>query len=76
MDDEELELGFAIEAAAVRKIDWLIIGVDFVRRLVSEVETGLSNVEQMLCSHANHTAEQQAFADAARLDIETLTQEE
>lgn len=73
MDDDEDVLVFTSRA---RKIDWLIIAVDAARRFVGEVETVLANVEQMLVGQANYEAEQNAFADQARLDIETLTQEE
>lgn len=73
MDDDELTV---IEPRPLRKIDWLIIGVDFVRSIVSEVENALSKAELVLCSHANHEAEQRDFADAIRRDIETLTQED
>lgn len=74
MDDEEdVELDLS---ARIRPIDWLILGIDFVRRMTGEVESALGNVEQMLVTQANFDAEQKAFADQARLDIETLTQEE
>lgn len=75
MSDEEL-VGSFIEPAKARGIDFLILGVDFVRRSVGMVEEALSNLEQVLCSHANYRADQEAFADAVRLDIESLNQEE
>lgn len=76
MDDDDLGLETFAPVSKARPIDWLIIGIDFARRLVGEVETAMANVEQMLVGHANYQAEQQAFADQVRLEIESLTQED
>lgn len=75
MDDEHF---VEVELAPVKatRLDFFIFGVDFTRRVVGAVEELLSNVEQALMMHANYLIEQRAFADAARRDIETLTQEE
>lgn len=74
MGDEPLEV--ELSSYPARKIDFLILGVDFLRRSIGMVEEAFSNVEQVLIAHANHTAEQKAFADAIRLDLETLHEEE
>lgn len=74
-EHEDLTEQFA-EPVQVRKLDLFIIGVDFLRKSVGVIEESLANLEQMLCQHANWLAEKQAFADAARLEIESLTQEE
>lgn len=72
----EEDLDRVIEPIGATKLDFLILGVDMVRRIVGAVEVSLTNIEQVLCGHANYRAEQQAFANAVRRDIETLNQEE
>ena len=79
MDDEydecELAEAFAMSAPA-RKIDWLILGVNFARRVTESVSELLINAETLLCGHANHQVDQAIFMDAVRRDIETINNEE
>ena len=72
MGDDE---GF-IAPAEVRPIDIAIVGLDLCRNLLHAVETAVANTESLLMMHANHLAEKRAFADEARLSIETITNEE
>jgi hypothetical protein len=78
MDDEyeEEAYGWNHPSAHVRKIDFLIVGVDLLRKTAGVAEEVLANVTQLLCMHANYQQDQQSFADSVRREIETLTQEE
>lgn len=77
MDDEfEIEDAPLAGAAPLRKIDWLIVGVNLARRLTEAVGDALANTEMLLCHHANHQVEQAVFRDEARRQIETIIEGE
>lgn len=60
----------------VRRLDLFILGIDFIRKSAGLIENSLTDLEQMLCQHANYLTQRDEFADQARLEIESLTKEE
>lgn len=72
--DEDFEPGRP--SAPMRRIDWLIVGVDLARQMTEAVLGALSHAEMLLCSHANHQVDQATFEDEARRQIESMTGEE
>jgi hypothetical protein len=75
-DDELFEESPLLGAAPARKIDWLIVGVNFARQVSEAVAEVISNAEMLLCSHANHQVQQAEFQDEARRQIETIIEGE
>lgn len=79
MDDDDEEFESSIDftrAVPARGIDWLIVGVDFTRKVVDAVSSAVWNVEQLLIGQANHEVNQARFEDEARRQIEMLTEGE
>lgn len=75
MDDEEYELELD-QYAPPRPIDWVIVGLDFVRSLMDASTTALTNVEQLLMIQASNQVAQAQFMDEARRQIEMMTEGE
>lgn len=74
MDDEEADLGYVSYPWS-----WKAFGAGvsaFVSQVASATEELAAHVAIMLAAARNHESEQQAFSDAIRNDIESLTQEE
>jgi hypothetical protein len=77
MGDDELDLWESSHPVArTRKIDWLIVGLGFVRQVAGAAHEALCTAETLICAHANYLSEQSAFADDVRQQIETFTQED
>lgn len=78
-EDEEFEEIDSIDftrAVPARGIDWVIVGVDFARKLVDATSSAIWNVEQLLIGQANHEVQQAEFQDEARRQIEMMTEGE
>lgn len=63
-------------SAHVHKIDFLIVGIGFVRQIAGAIHDTLVTVETLVCAHANYQVDQNVFRDQARFQIEKMTQEE
>lgn len=74
MDDDDLMMT-GRPSAPMRRIDWLIVGVDLARQMTEALLGALSNAEMLLCGHANHKVDQATFEDEARRQIESMTEE-
>lgn len=73
-DDEEFDAQVAYTPAhRLRKIDMLIVGLEFARQMTSAIEDTLSSCVQLVAAHANYKFERDKFQQAAALEIETLT---
>ena len=82
MDEEELEEeregdGWITShpSVPIHRIDFLIVGIGFVRQVVEAAHNALGTIETLVCGHANHEIDQTVFRDQARQQIETLTEE-
>lgn len=78
MDDDDDDYGEETpdlgRSAPVRKIDWLIVGLDYARQVAAATSSFIWSAEQLLIGQANHQVDQAVFMDEARRQIEMMTE--
>jgi hypothetical protein len=73
-DDEDYETW--VPNRRFRKVDVVVLGVNFAYRLVGAVHSTLEDVVQLVAGHANFEVERDTFREEAMLEIETITGEQ
>lgn len=79
MDEEEEYEEYEtvrVPARRLRRLDAVILGLEFLRAIASAVEDTLGSAVALTAAHANYDVDREEFMNDAAIEIETITGEQ